>query len=194
MPRHAMHPIQDLFLDCFSYVLQFGRKVMMFGGDFRKVLPIVPLGSRAQITDATLFRSCIWKDVWKICLTRNMRAQFDPWFLDYLLRIGNGTEDTFAGDYIHLPKDIVIEYKDEHSIDLLKCHVAMALRTGHTYGKPLAQQTDQGSYPSCQKPRMHYELGTQCPQPWTLGWELLGENLDYMRGLVCATLVHNGFE
>jgi hypothetical protein len=43
-----------------------------------------------------------------------MRAQSDPWFPDYLLRIGIGTEDTFVGDYIRLPKDIVIEYKDEH--------------------------------------------------------------------------------
>jgi ATP-dependent DNA helicase PIF1 len=83
------------------------------------VLPVVPQGTRAQITDATLLRSYIWKDVRKICLTRNTRAQFDPWFLDYLLRIGNGTEDTFAGDYVHLPKDIVIEYKDEHPIDHL---------------------------------------------------------------------------
>jgi hypothetical protein len=31
-------------------------------------------------------------------------------------------EDMFAGDYVHLPKDIVIEYKDEHSIDhLIDC-------------------------------------------------------------------------
>jgi ATP-dependent DNA helicase PIF1 len=51
-----------------------------------------------------------------------MRARSNPWFLDYLLRIGNGTKDTFVGDYIHLPKDIVIEYKDEHSIDhLIDC-------------------------------------------------------------------------
>jgi hypothetical protein len=36
--------------------------------------------------------------------------------------IGNGTKDTFVGDYIRLPKDIVIEYKDEHSFDhLIDC-------------------------------------------------------------------------
>jgi ATP-dependent DNA helicase PIF1 len=69
--------------------------------------------------DATLLRSYNWKDVQKICLNRNMRAQSDPWFLDYLLRISNGTEDMFPGDYVHLPKDIIIEYKDEHSIDRL---------------------------------------------------------------------------
>jgi hypothetical protein len=92
---------------------------MVFGDDFRQVLPVVPRGTRAQIKDVTLLRSYIWKDAWKICLTRNMRAQSDPWFSNYLLRIGNGTEDTFVGDYIHLPKDIVIEYKDEHPIDHL---------------------------------------------------------------------------
>jgi hypothetical protein len=43
--------------------LPFGRKMMVFGGDFRQVLPIVPQGTRAQITDATLLRSYIWKDV-----------------------------------------------------------------------------------------------------------------------------------
>jgi ATP-dependent DNA helicase PIF1 len=95
--------------------------VMVFGGDFRQVMPVVPRGTRAQIMDATLFRSYIWKDVWKICLMRNMRAQSDPWF-SYYLRIGNGTEVMFAGDYVRLPKDIVIEYKDGHSIDrLINC-------------------------------------------------------------------------
>jgi ATP-dependent DNA helicase PIF1 len=48
-----------------------------------------------------------------------MRAQSDPRISDYLLRIGNGTEDMFTGDYVHLPKDIVIEYHDEYSIDHL---------------------------------------------------------------------------
>jgi ATP-dependent DNA helicase PIF1 len=43
--------------------LPFGGNVMMFGGDFRQVLPVVPLGTRAQITNATLLRSYIWKDV-----------------------------------------------------------------------------------------------------------------------------------
>jgi ATP-dependent DNA helicase PIF1 len=57
--------------------------------------------------------------VQKICLTRNMRAQSDPWFLDYLLRIGNETKDTFADDYVCLPNDIFIEYKDQHSIHRL---------------------------------------------------------------------------
>ncbi|XP_039815157.1 uncharacterized protein LOC120678064 [Panicum virgatum] len=41
-------------------------------------------------------------------LTHNMRAQADTWFEDYLLRIGNGTEEAFEGDYVWLPDDILI--------------------------------------------------------------------------------------
>jgi ATP-dependent DNA helicase PIF1 len=64
-------------------------------------------------------RSYIWKDARKISLTRNIRAQSETLFSNYLLRIGNGTEDMFARDYACIPKDIVIEYNDEHSIDRL---------------------------------------------------------------------------
>ena len=49
-----------------------------------------------------------------------MRAQFDPWFADYLLRIGNGTEETIGDDYVRLPNDILIGYTDnEESVNKL---------------------------------------------------------------------------
>jgi ATP-dependent DNA helicase PIF1 len=90
--------------------LPFGGKVVVFGGDFRQVLPVVTRGTRAQITDATLQRSYLWDKIRKIRLTRNMRAQTDQWFSEYLLRIGNGTEETIGGDYVRLPDDIVIPF------------------------------------------------------------------------------------
>jgi hypothetical protein len=88
--------------DIMGCKVPFGGKVMVFGGDFRQVLPVVPRGTRAQIIDATLLRSYILKYVRKICLMRNMRAQSNPWFSDYLLRMDNGTEDTFVGDYVRV--------------------------------------------------------------------------------------------
>jgi ATP-dependent DNA helicase PIF1 len=39
-----------------------------------------------------------------------MRAQSDPWFSEYLLRIGNGTEEMIGDDYVRLPD--VIGYTD----------------------------------------------------------------------------------
>jgi ATP-dependent DNA helicase PIF1 len=82
--------------------LPFGGKVMVFGGDFRYVLPIVTRGTRAQLTNATLQRSYLWNKIQKIRLSRNMRAQSDPWFSEYTIR----------DDYVRLPDDIVIGYTD----------------------------------------------------------------------------------
>ena len=41
-----------------------------------------------------------------------MRAQSDPWFSEYLLRIGNETKETIGDDYVQQPDDIVIGYTD----------------------------------------------------------------------------------
>ncbi|EEE56892.1 hypothetical protein OsJ_06543 [Oryza sativa Japonica Group] len=57
-------------------------------------------------------RSYLWENIRKIRLSRNMRAQSNPWFSEYLLRIGNGTENTIRDDYVRLPDEIVIAYGD----------------------------------------------------------------------------------
>lgn len=93
---------------------------MVFGGDFRQVLPVVRHGTRTQITDATLQRSHLWEGIRKIRLNRNMRAQSNPWFSDFLLRVGNGMEKTIGNDYIRLPDDIVIPFTDKEAcLDML---------------------------------------------------------------------------
>uniref|UniRef100_A0A8I6YAU5 ATP-dependent DNA helicase n=1 Tax=Hordeum vulgare subsp. vulgare TaxID=112509 RepID=A0A8I6YAU5_HORVV len=108
--RQAVEALDRSLQDIMGCTMPFGGKVMVFGGDFRQVLPVVTRGTRAQITDATLQRSYLWEKIRKIRLTRNMRAQTDPWFSKYLLRIGNGTEETIGDDYVRLPDDIVIGY------------------------------------------------------------------------------------
>jgi ATP-dependent DNA helicase PIF1 len=40
-----------------------------------------------------------------------MRAQFDPWFSDFLLRIGEGIEESIGQEYVRLPEEIVIGYR-----------------------------------------------------------------------------------
>jgi ATP-dependent DNA helicase PIF1 len=61
--RQSVETLDRSLQDIMGSELPFGRKVMVFGGDFKQVLPIVPRGTRAQIMDATLLRSYIWKDV-----------------------------------------------------------------------------------------------------------------------------------
>jgi ATP-dependent DNA helicase PIF1 len=58
--------------------LPFGGKTIVFSGDFRQVLPVVPKGSRAQIVDASLRRSYLWDSMCHLKLVHNMRAQSDP--------------------------------------------------------------------------------------------------------------------
>ena len=75
----------------------FGGKVLIFSGDFRQCLPIVPGKSRAGIVQHCLNQSPLWSCFTQLKLTKNMRvltsgdeqlADFDRWTLG----IGNGEE------------------------------------------------------------------------------------------------------
>ncbi|XP_052151865.1 uncharacterized protein LOC127770240 [Oryza glaberrima] len=89
----------------------FGGKTIVFGGDFSQVHPVIRKGTRSQITDATLRRSSLWDCMVQLKLVRNMRAQSDAWFVDYLLRFGNGTEEVNKEGLIGLPLDICVSCK-----------------------------------------------------------------------------------
>jgi ATP-dependent DNA helicase PIF1 len=69
--QHVMGVVDPALKDMF-----FGGKVVVMGGDFRQILPVVPRGRRGQIVDANLKRSAIlWHHV-KVCeLHENMRVQ-----------------------------------------------------------------------------------------------------------------------
>ncbi|KAG5528988.1 hypothetical protein RHGRI_029599 [Rhododendron griersonianum] len=73
----------------------FGGKVVVLGGDFRQVLPVIPKGTREDCVNASLIKSYIWQHLNKYKLKTNMRAQFDPSFSEFLLRVGNGIEKTY---------------------------------------------------------------------------------------------------
>ncbi|XP_020177709.3 uncharacterized protein [Aegilops tauschii subsp. strangulata] len=86
----------------------FGGKTVVFGGDFRQVFPVIRRGSRGQIIDASLRSSHLWKGMRQLRLITNMRAHNDMWFADYLLRVGNGTEEADDQGNILLPDDICL--------------------------------------------------------------------------------------
>jgi len=92
----------------------------------------MPIGTRAQICEATLLRSYIWDDIKITRLKQNIRAQNDIWFSEFLLRIGDRTENTFQNEYVHLPDDIMLEYNDDKSIDTLIDHVFPDLAANST--------------------------------------------------------------
>ncbi|GJV68346.1 ATP-dependent DNA helicase PIF1-like protein [Tanacetum coccineum] len=59
--------------------------------------------------DETPFR---WKNNGLRRLTFNMRARTDPWFSDFLLRVGNVDEEVVDKNYIRIPDDMTIPYND----------------------------------------------------------------------------------
>jgi hypothetical protein len=54
--------------------LPFGSLVVVFGGDFRQILPVVPYGTRGDVVGTALNRSSIWQHVRVFKLHTNMRV------------------------------------------------------------------------------------------------------------------------
>ncbi|XP_021990657.1 uncharacterized protein LOC110887059 [Helianthus annuus] len=52
--KHAFEALDRTMKDIFKCEMTFGGKVMVFGGDFRQILPVVPNGSRRYIVDISL--------------------------------------------------------------------------------------------------------------------------------------------
>ena len=100
----------------------------MFGAYFRQVLPLVRRGSRAQIVGASLRMSYLWNSMRHLKLARSMRAKSDPWFAEYLLRIGGGSEEANGDGEIRLPDDICIpQTRKDSDLDTLIDYIFPAL-------------------------------------------------------------------
>jgi hypothetical protein len=91
--RHILECLDRTLRDLLNVDADFGGITMLFGGDFRQTLPVVPHGSREQIVGATFCRSRIWPKLRIFHLKTNMRLGQDPAldeFAKWLLEIGAG--------------------------------------------------------------------------------------------------------
>ncbi|XP_004308375.1 PREDICTED: uncharacterized protein LOC101294118 [Fragaria vesca subsp. vesca] len=92
-------------------------KIMIFGGYFRQVLPVVPKGTRSQLIEASIVKSAFWAQVRILRLRQNMRSINDPQFAEFLLRVGDGSEHVIDDEMIRLPECMVIPRESEQSIN-----------------------------------------------------------------------------
>jgi ATP-dependent DNA helicase PIF1 len=118
--QHVMGVVDPALKDMF-----FGGKVVVMGGDFRQILPMVPRGTRGQIVDASLKRFVVlWHRVKVRQLHENIHvqrllaqgganvaadAQQQQAWVDYLQRIGEGTEQVFlevGEEVVLIPEDM----------------------------------------------------------------------------------------
>ncbi|XP_075636963.1 uncharacterized protein LOC142609264 [Castanea sativa] len=96
--------------------LPFGGKVLILEGDFHQVLPVVPKGTKAEMIDACIVKSPLWKDVKVLHLKQNMRSVNDEEFVEYIQRISDGNELFIMDDLIKLPPSMAMQWEGQHSI------------------------------------------------------------------------------
>ncbi|XP_012842071.1 PREDICTED: uncharacterized protein LOC105962315 [Erythranthe guttata] len=110
----------DKTLRSITHVLKiFGGKVVVLGGDFRQILPIVLKASRQDIVHATINSSQLWEDCKVLNLHTNMRLQSSSnpseveevkEFADWILSIGNGEagEQNDGKAFVDISEDMLI--------------------------------------------------------------------------------------
>ncbi|XP_056685501.1 uncharacterized protein [Spinacia oleracea] len=132
--RHGFEALDRTFRDVMQLHDQsskdkvFGGKVVVLGGDFRQILPVVPKGGRVEIVDASVSKS---KTIWPECIVHTLRtnmrikrsnldqvdierSEFSKWVLD----MGNGhiPATTKEGEdeptWIEIPEDLLIHGDD----------------------------------------------------------------------------------
>ena len=104
----------------------FGGKVVLFGGDFRQILPVITNGTRHDVVHATINSSYLWQHCTVLTLTVNMRLKTGKTsaekkkeiqdFADWILSIGNGTigDKNNGEDMVKFPDNMLIPDSDDH--------------------------------------------------------------------------------
>lgn len=111
--------------------LPFGGKTVVLGGDFRQILPVVPKRGRADIVDACINSSMLWRRCRVLKLTKNIRLQFPTngqddaslrLFARWILDVGDGKLgiDNDGEAVIEIPDDICLKNSGNHVGDIVE--------------------------------------------------------------------------
>jgi hypothetical protein len=95
IPKNAVNVLDTLLRDLTGIDAPFGGKLVVFGGDFRQVLPVVPHAPPEQVVGETIQYSKTWREGhFRIhSLVDNMRTLLaggqNALYQDWLLRLGD---------------------------------------------------------------------------------------------------------
>jgi len=111
-PSGAITVIDRLFRDLTQHPnlknIPFAGKVVLFSGDFRQTLPVVPHAGRNVILDNCLKNNPLWPEITKLRLEKNMRLkEGEEEFARFLLQVGNGSLPKTQDDMPILPKKLL---------------------------------------------------------------------------------------
>ncbi|EFP03982.1 hypothetical protein CRE_30538 [Caenorhabditis remanei] len=88
--KRIVHAVDNLFKDLKNNDLPFGGILIIFGGDWRQILPIVEGAKNEGVIPYTLKNTEMWRLMKKFELTKNQRAEEDSEYAKLILSIGNG--------------------------------------------------------------------------------------------------------
>ena len=104
--RFIPEAIDRLLRDICGKDVLFGGIPVLFSGDWRQCLPVIPKGSRQEVTGACLTRSYLWRSIKVLYLTQNKRLEdHDQDFAKWLLEVGEG-KHTSADGTVTLPAPV----------------------------------------------------------------------------------------
>jgi hypothetical protein len=98
--KHCIEAVDRTLQDVLDNPQTFGGITVLFGGDFRQTMPVVPHGTRGQIISASLRKSNLWEKIEVYHLRQNMRLETDPTseqFANWLLQVGSGAANNEDG-------------------------------------------------------------------------------------------------
>ena len=116
--KYAADAVDRNLRDLLGNDVPFGGITVVFGGDFRQTLPIIPRGVRQQIVASTLCRGKLWKDIEVHYLVQNMRLERTPESMDHakwLLEIGAGS-NLDGSETVQLPEQMCINDRTIESL------------------------------------------------------------------------------
>lgn len=127
MSKHCFETLDRTMRDILKCDKVFGGKVIVFGGDFWQILPVIVGGNRVETVLSTLNSSYLWPSCKVRELKKNMRLQsgdnnelatFSNWILD----IGDGkiNEPNDGEVEIDIPEDLLITECDDPIQEIVK--------------------------------------------------------------------------
>jgi PIF1-like helicase len=109
--KYATDAVDRTLRDLKKILCPFSGITILFGGDFRQTLPVIPRGSREQVIAASIRRSTLWRHITIHHLHHNMwldRTPENDAHAAWLLEIGAGST-VDAGDTIEIPQTMLCQ-------------------------------------------------------------------------------------
>jgi len=108
-PALALCAVNRLLKEIMQSDKPFGGKMLLLGGDFRQILPVVPHGDWSAIVEASIKFNQIWSYFKVRKLHSNVRS-LDQHFSDWLIKLGDENltnNDGLHEDIIEIPSNFI---------------------------------------------------------------------------------------